>query len=212
MKIDHKKILFYMGPNVELKTTATQYELPECEEAPNILYGIYDGPIIFYPDVDQKSLFTVYLDDVKTSNFSVYNDGTGKLGVCINQSMTGIRKIRVTFNNDNRDAYISRGGIGYGWHATGYDFTWTPMMTYRISSDEGSFNIRSTATANVEYKQLLTNKISNKEQLNIKVNADGLVQLFELKEIKKKISENASVNISIDSASVVQSQTGESPI
>lgn len=213
MKIDYKKILFYMGPNVELKTTATQYELPECEEAPNILYGTYDGPIIFYPDVDQKSLFTVYLDDVKTSNFSVYNDGTGKLGVCINQSMTGIRKIRVIFNNDNRDAYISRGRIEYGWHATGYDFTWTPMMTYRISSNGGSFNIRSTATAaNIEYKPILKTKILNKEQLNIGVNADSLVQLFELREIEKKILENASVNISIDSASVVQSQTGESPI
>ena len=86
------------------------------------------------------------------------------------------------------------------------------MMTYRISSDGGSFNIRSTATANVEYKPILNTKISNKEQLNIGVNTDSLIQLFEIKEAKKKISENALVNISIDSASVVQSQTGESPI
>ena len=125
--------------------------------------------------------------------------------------MTDIRTIRVIFNNDNRDAYISRGGIGYGWHATGYDFTWTPMIVYRINNKE-SFNIRSTATANVEYKPILNTKILNKEQLNIGVNADSLVQLFELREIEKKILENTSVNISIDSASVVQSQTGESPI
>ena len=215
VKVDHKKILFYMGPNVELKTTATPYVLPEsCEEAPNILYGTYEGPIIFYPDVNQKSLFTVYLDGVETSNFSVYNDGTGKLGVYINQSMTGIRKIRVIFNNDNRDAYISMGGIGYGWHATGYDFTWTPMMVYRINIGKESFNIRSTATAaHVEYKPILTNEISNKEQLNIGVNVDGLIQLFEIREIKEKMpAENISVKISIDSASVVQSQTGELPI
>lgn len=214
VKINHKRSLLYMGPNIEIKTTATPYVLPEsCEEAPNILYGIYDGPIIFYPDVIQESLFTVYLDDVKTSNFSVYNDGAGKLGVYINQSMTGIRKIRVIFNNDNRDAYVSKGGIGYGWHATGYDFTWTPVMTYRIS-DKESFNIRSTAIADVECKQVLTTKIStNKEQLNIGVNADSLVQLFELREIEKKMpAENISVNISIDSASITQSQTGESPI
>ena len=65
----------------------------------------------------------------------------------------------------------------------------------------------------------MTNKISTKkEQLNIGVNADGLVQLFEhgQKEIiTKKIkmpAENISVKISADSASVVQSQIGESPI
>ena len=214
VKINHKRSLLYMGPNVEIKTAATPYVLPEsCKEAPNILYGIYDGPIIFYPDVIQESLFTVYLNDVKTSNFSVYNDNAGKLGVYINQSMTGIKKIRVIFNNDNRDAYISKGGIGYGWHAAGYDFTWTPMMVYRINIDKESFNIRSTVTAaHVEYKPILTNKISNKEQLNIGVNADSLVQLFELREIEKKILEDTSINISIDSASVVQSQTGESPI
>ena len=161
----------------------------------------------------QKSLFTVYLNDVKTSNFSVYNDNSGKLGVYINQSMTNIRSIRVIFNNNNRDAYVSKSGIGYGWHAMGYDFTWTPMMVYRINIGKESFNIRSTATANVEYKPILTNKISNKEQLNIGVNADGLVQLFELREIEKKMpAENVSVNISADSASIVQSQTGESPI
>ena len=156
-------------------------------------------------------MFTVYLDDVKTSNFSVYNDNAGKLGVYINQSMTGIRKIRVIFNNDNRDAYISKGGIGYGWHAAGYDFTWT---TYRIRKE--SLNIRSTATANVECKQVLTSKISTKkEQLNIGVNADGLVQLSERRviEIEKKMpAENISVKVSADSASVVQSQIGESPI
>ena len=48
--------------------------------------------------------------------------------------------------------------------------------------------------------------------MNIGVNADSLVQLFELREIEKKILENTSVNISIDSASIVQSQTGELPI
>ena len=214
VKINHKRSLLYMGPNVEIKTAATPYVLSEnCEEIPNIVYGTYDGPIIFYPDVIQKSLFTVYLNDVKTSNFSVYNDNAGKLGVYINQSMTGIRKIRVIFNNDNRDAYISKGGIGYGWHAAGYDFTWTPVVVHRIRNEE-SFNIRSTAMANVECKQLLTTEIStNKEQLNIGVNADGLVQLFERREIKKKMpAENFSVNISADSASVVQSQIGESPI
>lgn len=214
VRIGHKRSLLYMGPNVEIKTTATPYVLSEDSAvAPNILYGIYDGPIIFYPDVIQKSLFTVYLDDVKTSNFSVYNDNAGKLGVYINQSMTGIRKIRVIFNNDNRDAYISKGGIGYGWHAAGYDFTWTPVVVHRIRNEE-SFNIRSTAMANVECKQLLTTEIStNKEQLNIGVSADGLVQLFELREIEKKIpAENVSVNISADSASIVQSQTGELPI
>ena len=214
VKINHKRSLLYMGPNVEIKTAATPYVLPEsCEEAPSILYGIYDGPIVFYPDVNQESLFTVYLDDVKTSNFSVYNNNAGKLGVYINQSMTGIRKIRVIFNNNNRDAYVSKGGIGYGWHADGYDFTWMPVMTYRIKNEE-SFNIRSTAIANVECKQVLTSKISTKkEQLNIGVNADGLVQLFELREIEKKMpAENISVNISVDSASVVQSQIGESPI
>ena len=87
------------------------------------------------------------------------------------------------------------------------------MVVHRIRNEE-SFNIRSTATANVECKQLLTTKIStNKEQLNIGVNADGLVQLFELREIEKKMpAENISVNISADSASVIQSQTGQSPI
>ena len=197
-----------MGPNVEVNTAVTPYVLPEdYEEVPNIFYGIYDGPIVFYPDVNQKSLFTVYLDNIKTSNFSVYNDNAGKLGVYINQSMAGIKTIRVIFNNNNRDAYVSKGSIGCGWYADGYDFTWT---TYKIRKE--SFNIRSTATANVECKQVLTSKISTKkEQLNIGVNADGLVQLFELREIEKKILENTSVNISI-SASVVQSQTGESPI
>ena len=212
IKVDHKRSLLYMGPNVEIKTAATPYVLPEdCEKAPNILYGIYDGPIIFYPDVIQESLFTVYLNDVKTSNFSVYNDGAGKLGVYINQSMTDIRTIRVIFNNNNRDAYISKGGIGYGWHADGYDFTWE--ITYRIKNEE-SFNIRTIARANAECKQVLTTKISaNKERLNIGVNADGLVKLSKVREIKKKMpAENISVNISIDSASVVQSQTGESPI
>ena len=211
IKVDHKRSLLYMGPSIEIKTAATPYVLAEdCEEAPNILYGTYDGPIIFYPDVIQESLFTVYLNDVKTSNFSVYNDNAGKLGVYINQSMTGIGEIRVIFNNDNRDAYISKGGIGYGWHADGYDFTWG--IPYRIRKE--SFNIRTIATANVECKQVLTSKISTKkEQLNIGVNADGLVQLFEIREIKKKMpAENFSVNISADSASVVQSQTGESPI
>lgn len=214
VKVGHKRSLLYMGPNVEIKTAATPYVLPEsCEEAPSILYGIYDGPIVFYPDVNQESLFTVYLDDVKTSNFSVYNDNAGKLGVYINQSMTGVRKIRVIFNNNNRDAYVSKGGIGYGWHADGYDFTWKPVITYRINNEE-SFNIRSTAMANVECKQVLTSKISTKkEQLNIGVNADGLVQLFEVREIEKKMpAENISVNISVDSASVIQSQIGESPI
>ena len=87
------------------------------------------------------------------------------------------------------------------------------MMVYRINIDKESFNIRTIARANAECKQVLTTKISaNKERLNIGVNADGLVQLFELREIKKKVLENVSVNISIDSASVVQSQTGESPI
>ena len=48
-----------MGPNVEIKTAATPYVLPEsCKEAPNILYGTYDGPIVFFPDVNQESLFT----------------------------------------------------------------------------------------------------------------------------------------------------------
>ena len=216
VKIDHKRTLLYMGPNVEIKTAATPYVLSEdCEEAPNILYGTYDGPVIFYPNVIQKSLFSVYLDDVQTSNFSIYNDGAGKLGVYINQSMTGIRKIRVIFNNNNRDAYISKGGIGYGWHAAGYDFTWIPAVVHRISNKE-SLNIRSTVMANVECKQVLTNKISaKKEQLNIGVNADGLVQLFERIEITKEIkmpAESTSVNISIDSASIVQSQIGESPI
>ena len=54
---------------------------------------------------------------------------------------------------------------------------------------------------------------NNKETLNIGVNANGLVQLFELKEIEEKMpAESTSINISVDSASVVQSQTGESPI
>ena len=68
--------------------------------------------------------------------------------------------------------------------------------------------------ANAECKQVLTTKIStNKERLNIGVNANGLVQLFELKEIEEKMpAESTSINISVDSASVVQSQTGESPI
>ena len=123
--------------------------------------------------------------------------------------MAGIKTIRVVFNNNNRDAYVSKGGIGCGWYADGYDFTWT---IYRIRKE--SFNIRSTAIANAECKQVLTTKISTKkEQLNIGVNADGLVQLFELREIEKKIpAENISVKISADSASVVQSQIGESPI
>ena len=85
-------------------------------------------------------------------------------------------------------------------------------MVYRIRNEE-SFNIRSTTMANVECKQLLTTKIPNKERLNIGVNADGLVQLFELKEIEEKIpAESTSINISVDSVSVVQSQIGESPI
>ena len=128
--------------------------------------------------------------------------------------MAGIKTIRVIFNNNNRDAYVSKGSIGCGWYADGYDFAWT---TYRIRKEY--LNIRSTATANVECKQVLTSKISTKkEQLNIGVNADGLVQLFEhgQKEIiTKKIkmpAENISVKISADSASVVQSQIGESPI
>ena len=89
---------------------------------------------------------------------------------------------------------------------------WT---TYKIRKE--SFNIRSTAIANVECKQVLTSKISTKkEQFNIGVNADGLVQLSESRKIetivKKMPAESTSINISVDSASVVQSQTGESPI
>ena len=213
VKIDSKRNLFYMGPNVEINTAVTPYVLPEdYEEVPNIFYGIYDGPIVFYPDVNQKSLFTVYLDNIKTSNFSVYNDNAGKLGVYINQSMAGIKTIRVIFNNNNRDAYVSKGSIGCGWYADGYDFTWT---TYKIRKE--SFNIRSTAIANVECKQVLTSKISTKkEQFNIGVNANGLVQLSESRKIetivKKMPAESTSINISADSASVVQSQIGESPI
>ena len=73
--------------------------------------------------------------------------------------------------------------------------------------------------ANVECKQVLTSKISTKkEQLNIGANADGLIQLSELikpevETIEKKMpAENISVKVSADSASVVQSQIGESPI
>ena len=213
VKVESKRNLFYMGPNVEINTAVTPYVLPEdYEEVPNIFYGIYDGPIVFYPDVNQKSLFTVYLDNIKTSNFSVYNDNAGKLGVYINQSMAGIKTIRVIFNNNNRDAYVSKGSIGCGWYADGYDFTWT---TYKIRKE--SFNIRSTAIANVECKQVLTSKISTKkEQFNIGVNANGLVQLSESRKIetivKKMPAESTSVKISADSASVVQSQIGESPI
>ena len=74
--------------------------------------------------------------------------------------------------------------------------------------------IRTTAIANAECKQVLTTKMpTKKEQLNIGVNVDGLVQLFELREIEEKMpAENTSINISVDSASVIQSQTGESPI
>ena len=42
---------------------------------------------------------------------------------------------------------------------------------------------------------------------------DTSIQFFGVREIKKKMpAENISVNISADSASVVQSQIGESPI